>query len=50
MGKALGYQVLAEGVENEEQLEFLKQKDCAMYQGYIKSKPLPANEFEELLF
>lgn len=49
MSKALGYQVLAEGVENEEQLAFLKEKGCAMYQGYIKSKPLPAQEFEALL-
>ncbi|MDD2652871.1 MAG: EAL domain-containing protein [Sulfurimonas sp.] len=49
MSKALGYQVLAEGVENEEQLAFLKQKGCTMYQGYIKSKPLPAQEFEALL-
>jgi EAL domain-containing protein (putative c-di-GMP-specific phosphodiesterase class I) len=49
MSKALGYQVLAEGVENEEQLAFLKEKGCTMYQGYIKSKPLPAKEFEALL-
>lgn len=49
MSKALGYQVLAEGVENEEQLAFLKEKGCAMYQGYIKSKPIPAKEFEVLL-
>ncbi len=49
MSKALGYQVLAEGVENEEQLAFLKEKGCTMYQGYIKSKPLPAQEFEALL-
>ncbi|MDK9693943.1 MAG: EAL domain-containing protein [Sulfurimonas sp.] len=49
MSKALGYQVLAEGVENEEQLAFLKEKGCTMYQGYIKSKPLPAKEFEALI-
>lgn len=49
MSKALGYQVLAEGVENEEQLAFLKENGCTMYQGYIKSKPLPAKEFEALL-
>lgn len=49
MGKALGYHVLAEGTEKQEQLDFLKDKDCTVYQGYIKSKPLPAKEFLELL-
>ena len=49
MGRTLGFKVLAEGVENPEQLEFLKKKGCDMYQGYIKSKPLPADEFGELL-
>jgi EAL domain-containing protein (putative c-di-GMP-specific phosphodiesterase class I) len=49
MGKALGYQVLAEGTEREEQLAFLSQRGCHMYQGYIKSKPLPADEFQKLL-
>ncbi len=49
MGQALGFQVLAEGVEHSEQLEFLKEKGCTMYQGYFKSKPVPAQEFEALL-
>jgi diguanylate cyclase (GGDEF)-like protein/PAS domain S-box-containing protein len=49
MGQALGFQVLAEGVEHEEQLQFLKEKGCEMYQGYLKSKPLNAKEFEKLL-
>ncbi len=49
MGQALGFQVLAEGVEHIEQLEFLKEKGCTMYQGYFKSKPVPAREFEVLL-
>ena len=49
MGKALGYEVLAEGTEHIEQVNFLKEKGCAMYQGYYKSKPLPAKEFEKLL-
>jgi diguanylate cyclase (GGDEF)-like protein len=46
MGQALNFQVLAEGVEHIEQLEFLKEKGCTMYQGYFKSKPVPAKEFE----
>lgn len=49
MGQALGFQILAEGVEREDQLEFLKARGCTMYQGYLKSKPAPAEEFEKLL-
>ncbi len=49
MGEALGFQLLAEGVEREDQLEFLKEKGCTMFQGYLKSKPVPAAEFEKLL-
>lgn len=49
MGKALGFQVLAEGTERQEQLDFLKEHGCTMYQGYYKSQPLPALEFEKLL-
>jgi len=49
MSKALGYQVLAEGVETKEQLEFLKAENCDIYQGYYKSQPITVEEFEELL-
>jgi EAL domain-containing protein (putative c-di-GMP-specific phosphodiesterase class I) len=49
MGHILGFNVLAEGVETLEQLAFLKEKGCNSYQGYIKSRPLPAKEFEQLL-
>lgn len=49
MGQALGFQVLAEGTEREEQIAFLKEKGCTMYQGYFKSPPIPAEEFEKLL-
>jgi len=49
MGHILGFKVLAEGVEIPEQLEFLQAKGCDNYQGYIKSKPVPANEFAQLL-
>ncbi len=49
MGHILGYKVLAEGVETPAQLAFLLDKGCDMYQGYIKSKPIPAKEFEALL-
>ncbi|MGE4471239.1 MAG: EAL domain-containing protein [Sulfuricurvum sp.] len=49
MGQALGFQVLAEGTERIEQIDFLREKGCTMYQGYFKSPPLPAKEFEKLL-
>ena len=49
MGHTLGFKVLAEGVETAEQLAFLQQKGCDMYQGYLTSPPLPAEQFEKLL-
>ncbi|MDO9271358.1 MAG: EAL domain-containing protein [Methylobacter sp.] len=49
MGHILGFKVLAEGVETPEQLAFLQEKGCDMYQGYIKSRPIPEEQFAELL-
>ena len=49
MGQSMGMHVLAEGVETEEQLAFLRQHGCNFYQGYLCSKPLPAAEFAKLL-
>ena len=49
MSEILGYQILAEGVEYIEQADFLKQEKCHYYQGYLKSPPLPATQFEALL-
>jgi len=49
LGHALGFKVLAEGVETEEQLAFLKAQGCDLYQGYLKSHPLPAEDFVALL-
>lgn len=45
----LGFIVLAEGVETEAQLAFLRQQGCDLYQGYIFSKPVPDTEFLALL-
>ena len=49
IGHTLGFKVLAEGVETREQLEFLKNQGCDLYQGFLMSPPLPADEFEKLL-
>ena len=49
LGLSLGMEVLAEGVETEEQLEFLKLNDCDYFQGYLGSKPVTAKQCSELL-
>ena len=49
MGKTLSLTVVAEGVETEEQLEFLRQRSCDEIQGFYFSKPIPPDEFARLL-
>ena len=49
MGRQLDLHVVAEGVETEEQLDFLRQYECEEVQGYLKSRPLPGSEFEKLI-
>lgn len=44
----LGLQVIAEGVETKEQLEFLKKNNCDKIQGYFFSKPIDAEQFEQI--
>ncbi len=48
LGHSLQLQVVAEGVEKEEQLNYLKEKGCDEWQGYLFSPPLPKDQFEEL--
>jgi EAL domain-containing protein (putative c-di-GMP-specific phosphodiesterase class I) len=45
----LGLEVVAEGVETDEQLTFLRSIGCERIQGYWLSKPLPANEAEQFI-
>ena len=49
MAKNLNLQTIAEGVEDEYQLEFLKEHECDIIQGYFFSPPVPAEEFYNLL-
>ncbi|MGR9115374.1 MAG: bifunctional diguanylate cyclase/phosphodiesterase [Gammaproteobacteria bacterium] len=46
---SLGKSALAEGVETQDQLDFLKKKGCDNVQGYLFSKPLPIDEAESFL-
>ena len=49
MAKGLAFKTIAEGVETEPQLEFLRLNHCDQIQGYLFSKPVPAKDFEQLL-
>lgn len=44
MGKAMGMSLIAEGVETEAQIEYLKNQGCDLFQGYYFSKPLTTSE------
>jgi EAL domain-containing protein (putative c-di-GMP-specific phosphodiesterase class I) len=41
--------VIAEGVETDSQLLFLKQQGCRAYQGYLFGKPVPIEQFEDII-
>lgn len=45
LARNLGLRVVAEGVETERQRDFLRSVGCHAFQGYLASKPLPADEF-----
>ncbi len=49
MSKSLGLEIIAEGVETEEQLKYLLEKGCREYQGFYFHPALPTHELEQLL-
>jgi len=49
MAKNLGMKAIAEGIENEDQLRFLKQEGCDLGQGFYSGKPYPQNEINRIL-
>ena len=49
LSKSLNLKVIAEGVETKEQRDFIVENGCENIQGYFYSKPVPADEFEEIL-
>ena len=49
MAHGLGMGVVAEGIERQEQLDFLRDRDCDEYQGYLLSKPVLASDFLALV-
>ena len=49
MVHSLELQVVAEGVETQGQMDFLKEQRCDELQGYLISRPVPAAQFAELL-
>ena len=49
MAQSMKLDVIAEGVETEEQRQLLLGKGCNHFQGYLFGKPVPIDQFEELL-
>jgi diguanylate cyclase (GGDEF)-like protein len=49
MARQLGLNVVAEGVETDQQLEFLRRHGCNQIQGFLCSRPLPSEDFSRML-
>ena len=50
LAKKLNMQIVAEGIETREQVDFLKNNGCDLIQGFFFAKPLPVSEFEKRAF
>jgi len=49
LGHELGLDIIAEGVETEPQRDYLKHLNCDMLQGFLYSKPLPAEQVVDFI-
>ena len=47
--KKLGMEIVAEGIETREQVDFLAKQDCDLIQGFYFSKPIPKDDFMKLI-
>ena len=50
LAKRLGMHIVAEGIETRDQVDFLKERECDLIQGYYFAKPMPTDEFEKCAF
>lgn len=48
LGQELGFEMVAEGVETPQQLDYLKEKGCGLFQGFFFYRPMPAKDFISL--
>jgi EAL domain-containing protein (putative c-di-GMP-specific phosphodiesterase class I) len=49
IGHSLGLKVIAEGIETNGQLSFLRERGCEWYQGFLLGRPMPAGAFDSML-
>ena len=49
IARELDIEVVAEGVETREYVDFLKEQKCDLIQGFYFGKPMPVEEFEKLM-
>lgn len=49
LGRDLGMEVIAEGIEQQAQYEFLREQGCGLFQGYLFGKPMEVSRFEQLV-
>ena len=50
ISQKMGIKTIAEGVETQEQDDFLKNLECGQFQGYLCSKALPAQDIARLIW